>query len=181
MPHWLPASSRRCRSASPSPVPRRPAVPESNGTPGDAFPHRSTAACARSSCDPAHSRAVESPRTPGSTTSLLFARRSLVRYRSLRSTPPAADGSRFQERDQGVPCGGRIELLALPFHKSVEIVSREKLVQTLIKGMARGPRQFATRHPNLFLLLPPRAHRHMTILRSNILLENCFFTFTPDC
>ena len=74
----------------------------------------------------------------------------------------------------------RIESLALAFHESVEIVFREKLIQPFIEGMARLPRQRPSWNPELFLLLPPRAHCHTPILRANILDGNCFLTFTPD-
>ena len=75
----------------------------------------------------------------------------------------------------------RIETLTLPFHESVKIVFPEKAIQAFIKGMAGWSRQGANWNPKLLLMLPPRSHRHKAILRSNILNENCFLTFTPDC
>ena len=86
--------------------------------------------------------------------------------------------SRSQTRASHRRC---IEALAFPLHKPIKIVSREKLVQALIEGMACRTRQLAARNPNVFLLFSPRAHRHMAILQSNILRENCFLTLTPDC
>lgn len=86
--------------------------------------------------------------------------------------------SRRQSRP---PHGRRVESLTYPFHKSVKIVFRKKLIQPFIEGMARRPRQSATRNPKLLLVLPPRAHCHTLILRANILDGNCFLTFTPDC
>src|SRR5216683_2352393 len=42
---------------------------------------------------------------------------------------------------------GSIEALALPFHKSVKVVFRKKLIQALVKGMTRGSSQGAGWNP----------------------------------
>src|SRR5215471_1236506 len=109
-----------------------------------------------------------------------LATRCPVHYQCLRSNPPQQP--KIDSRCQAwPPHHRRIKTAASAFHESVKIVFGQQLLQALVKGMAVGSRQGAGWNPELFLTLPPRAHRHTTILRSNILDVNCFLTFTPAC
>jgi hypothetical protein len=110
--------------------------------------------------------------SPIKNSSCPLSRRTNDRSAALASSVVAYKQAEIQSRSEPRTSnrGGK-ELLAFPFDEPGQIVSHEKLVQALIKGMVRGPRQLASRNPHLFLL-SLRAHRHNGALRSNILHEN---------
>src|ERR1700674_260258 len=93
---WPPRSSRRCPSAAPSAGRVLPAARAPTRTPHDAYRCRSSAASAISSSGPGFARPVQSAENAAAPANPQSAKRSHARFRSPRSTPPAALESKPQ-------------------------------------------------------------------------------------